>query len=99
MFIYFINPTVDTTPPVSRNCPEDITMQASTTSVSVSWTEPTATDNSGTAVTKIRSHRPGMSFTVPSTTMVTYTFRDSSGLTSTCTFTVTTIPGMLIKSK
>ena len=52
----------------------------------VSWTAPTATDNSGTQ-TLTSTHNPGDSFPVGTTT-VTYTSTDGSGNTVTCTFSV-----------
>ena len=51
----------------------------------MSWTPPTATD--GSAFNVVPSHRPGESFPV-GTTEVTYTFTDSNGLVSVCTFVV-----------
>ena len=58
----------------------------------VSWTEPTATDDSGIATLLSRSHAPGQFFVVGST-QVTYRFVDGSGNVAECTFTVTVIEG------
>ena len=58
------------------------------TSGTLTWTEPTATDNSGTTPTVTQSHRPGDSFPVGTTT-VTYTFTDMAGNQAQCSFTVT----------
>ena len=58
-----------------------------TTSVSVPWTEPTATDNSGMVPTVTQSHQPGDSFNVGTTT-VSYTFTDLAGNQAQCSFTV-----------
>ena len=56
-----------------------------------SWVEPTALDNcSGVLTYATRSHAPGALFDVGATT-VTYTFKDASGNTATCTFAVTVI--------
>ena len=58
------------------------------TSRIVTWTEPTATDNSGMTPTVTQSHQPGDSFTV-GITQVTYTFTDMAGNSAMCTFSVT----------
>ena len=52
------------------------------------WPEPTATDNSGEIPTVTRSHVPGDRFPVGATE-ITYEFRDRSGNTATCIFTIT----------
>ena len=54
----------------------------------VTWTEPTATDDSGIEPTVTQTHRPGDSFTVGATEVV-YTFTDVSGNEARCTFTIT----------
>ena len=53
----------------------------------VSWLEPTATDNSGSVSLQSRSHAPGGFFSVGDT-LVSYVFADSSGNRATCTFDV-----------
>ena len=58
----------------------------------VSWTPPTATDNSGTQ-TLTPDYNPGDSFPIGNTT-VTYTSTDAAGNTDTCTFVVV-VTGML----
>jgi len=81
----------DTEPPEIHNCPSNITSytgsHSTNCSASVTWTEPTATDNY-----KIESflsnYAPGASFPVGTTT-VTYTAKDPAGNTTTCPFTVT----------
>ncbi|XP_038074659.1 mucin-3A-like isoform X2 [Patiria miniata] len=80
---------VDTQAPVIVNCLSNIaeTVPQGQTSLSVSWTPPVATDNSG-QVTLTPSHNPGDGFTVQ-TTPVTYTATDPFGLTAVCQFTVT----------
>ena len=55
--------------------------------MSVPWTEPTATDNSGMVPTVTQSHQPGDSFNVGTTT-VTYTFTDLAGNQAQCSFTI-----------
>ncbi|XP_071488833.1 hyalin-like [Diadema antillarum] len=81
--------TQDTIPPVPT-CPADITrtIELGTPSIIVTWTEPTATDNSGVATVQSRTSNSGDSFS-PGATNVIYTFVDGSGNTATCTFTVT----------
>ncbi|XP_072048991.1 uncharacterized protein [Amphiura filiformis] len=69
--------------PGDKNKPTD---PGSSTAV-VSWTEPTASDNSG-SVTLTSSHSPGDSFPIGDTT-VTYTATDPYGNKATKTFTVT----------
>lgn len=66
-----------------------------TEEATVSFQEPTATDNSGTVVLVSRSHAPGSIFHI-GTTEVTYIFRDLNGNTGSCTFTVTVLRGMCI---
>ena len=82
---------MDTIPPTIA-CINDVvdTVNTGVTGTIVTWTEPTATDNSGTATLSSRTHAPGTFFLV-GTTDVTYTFVDSSGNSATCTFTVTVI--------
>ncbi|XP_072168931.1 hyalin-like [Diadema setosum] len=79
----------DTVPPVINNCPSDRTaiLPLGTNAVTVSWTVPTATDNSG-QVTLIPNIFPGSPFTL-GTTEVIYTATDGAGLQTTCSFTVT----------
>ncbi|KAJ8031507.1 Hyalin [Holothuria leucospilota] len=79
---------VDTTPPVS-NCREDVALviELGEAGGFVVWSEPTATDISGTAVLSTRSHRPGSWFHIGATT-VTYGFTDASGNTGVCLFVV-----------
>ena len=79
----------DTIPPVASSCPQSITQTIRTgmPSVTVSWIEPTATDNSGMTPTVTQSHQPGDSFNI-GTTAVTYTFTDVAGNQATCTFDV-----------
>ncbi len=56
--------------------------------MAVTWTEPTATDNSGTQPSFTQSHQSGDIFIV-GTTQVRYIFSDVSGNQAVCTFTVT----------
>ena len=70
------------------SCPS--TQNANTDSgiatATVSWTPPTATDNSGTQ-TLTPDYNPGDSFPI-GTTIVTYTSTDAAGNTDTCTFDI-----------
>ncbi|MBK7030039.1 MAG: HYR domain-containing protein [Bacteroidales bacterium] len=83
----------DTEAPVISNCPSNISQSNDLNQCNaiVTWTEPTATDNctsSGNLVWT-KSHTPGSSFPVGTTT-VTYTARDASNNSSvSCSFTVT----------
>ena len=61
---------------------------AGSTTQTATWTEPTATDNTGMTPTVSSSHQPGDSFPV-GTTQVTYTFTDQAGNQAQCSFTVT----------
>ena len=91
--VYFHYLTVvgaDTTPPIVIACPDSITntIPFGTTSLSVTWTEPTATDNTGVMPSVTQSHQSGDEFSVGATN-VTYTFTDEAGNEAMCVFTVT----------
>ena len=79
----------DTTPPVVNGCPEPLNFMVppGRTSGTLTWTEPTATDNDGMTPTITQSHQPGDSFNVGTTT-VSYTFTDLAGNQAQCSFTV-----------
>ena len=79
----------DVQDPVITNCPSDVilTTPSGITDVSVTWPEPTATDDSG-SVALTASHAPGDVFPIGLTTVV-YTFSDTSGNSATCSFNVT----------
>ena len=85
--------SVDEVPPVIENC-EDVSanIMINIGGSQVSWSEPTATDNSGIVSLQSRSHAPGQFFVVGSTP-VTYVFVDGSGNTAECTFSVAVIEG------
>ena len=74
--------------PVISGCPS--TQSANTDSGlatgNVTWTEPTATDNSGTQ-TLTSDYSPGQSFPIGTTT-VTYNSTDAAGNMANCTFNV-----------
>ena len=85
-----IVPGQDTTPPNVRGCPQPLTFSVSpgNTSGRLSWTEPTATDNSNMTPAVTQSHQPGDTFPI-GVTQVSYVFRDMAGNQATCSFTVT----------
>ena len=61
---------VDNQKPIVSGCPSDITVNAgSGCTATATWTEPTATDNCLGAITMDRSHAPGSSFNVGTTTV------------------------------
>ena len=71
-------------------CPSDQSQTGNTDSGlatgTISWTAPTATDNSGTQ-TLTSTHNPGDSFPIGTTT-VTYTATDAAGNSANCSFDV-----------
>ena len=78
-------------------CPQNainILAPAVSSSTIASWTEPTATDDSGVAPTRSRSHTPGSTFPV-GTTVVTYRFTDTSGNSDTCQFQLIVMGGYI----
>ena len=79
---------IDTIDPVIEDCPTDIEVSndSGTCGAAVTWTPPTATDNSG-SVTLESDFEPGNVFPVGET-LVTYTATDLAGNKSTCSFTV-----------
>ncbi len=82
----------DTEKPVISGCPESIsrTSSAGLCTATVSWTEPTATDNCTEPglLVRTRSHAPGATFQ-SGTTTVWYVFTDEAGNKSdTCSFDV-----------
>lgn len=95
--LYFI--VVDTVPPTITNCPSSftVTVELGTTREAVTWTEPTASDLSGTVTLVQRTSSPNSLFVVGSTA-VTYTFSDNSGNSAECTFTVTVVAGEFLSS-
>ncbi len=85
----YISTIADVEDPVFANIPNDKTQSTDPglpTSV-VSWTEPTASDNSG-SVTQTSSHNPGDVFPIGDT-VVTYTAVDPYGNSKTKSFVVT----------
>ena len=83
--------TPDTIAPVVSNCPiQGIRGTAPTgaSSVIVTWTEPTAIDNSGGTVTRTSNRSPGLPYPI-GVTNIEYTFTDPSRNQAFCRFTVT----------
>ena len=85
---------VDSTGPVISDCPQsaEYVVPPGTTSQQVTWTEPTAVDDSGQPAVVTQSHRPDDSFPIGSTE-VSYTFTDQTGNSNNCIFIIT-IMGM-----
>lgn len=82
----------DNTVPNVSGCPTAVTVQTgvgnTTCTQTATWTEPTATDNCGGALTFFsRSHAPGATFN-KGTTTVTYIFKDAAGNQGSCSFDV-----------
>ena len=82
----------DVQAPVIQNCPSNISKPSDlgTCSTTVSWTEPSASDNctNSGAIIWSRSHSPGDTFAVGTTT-VTYIATDEAGNNSlTCSFDI-----------
>ena len=79
----------DTIPPTILNCPSDIhtTLATGALSVNVSWIEPTAEDASQNVTLLFKTHTPGQSFGI-GTTSVIYQFADASNKIAVCHFCV-----------
>ncbi|XP_022107711.1 uncharacterized protein LOC110988484 isoform X2 [Acanthaster planci] len=82
---FIVTVVVDSVAPLVMNCPSNISIPFGNDTAS--WTEPTATDNSGQAPSVASSHQPGADFT-DDVTLVTYTFTDISGNQANCVFFV-----------
>ena len=85
----------DTLPPVIKGCPFRVggTALPGEDGVIATWTEPTATDDSGEPVKVARSHAPFTRFPLGPTRVVYY-FTDSSGNRANCSFTVSIVTGI-----
>jgi HYR domain/Secretion system C-terminal sorting domain len=76
----------DTTKPVFRNCPTNISLTTTGMTAVATWTAPTATDNCGTpSVTS--NFSSGGNFPI-GTTSVVYTARDAKNNSATCQFNI-----------
>ena len=86
----------DTIPPTIVNCPSsEITSEvanATDSATVVSWIEPTAVDKSSNVTLLVKTHSPGQTFRVGSTTVM-YMFADLSNNIASCTFVVTVSHG------
>ena len=81
---------LDSQAPIIPDCPMDITDNSNYgTTVIITWTPPSATDNSG-QVTLTSDYSPGDLFAI-GTTRVTYTASDPSRNTATYSFNVTVV--------
>ncbi|XP_072044883.1 uncharacterized protein [Amphiura filiformis] len=81
--------TVDTRKPNIQSCPPDILtdVEVGSMGASVSWTEPSATDESGTVTLLAKSHSSEEYFGV-GTTSVTYLYADPSNNIASCIFQI-----------
>jgi HYR domain/Ricin-type beta-trefoil lectin domain-like/Secretion system C-terminal sorting domain len=77
----------DTIKPVITNCPLDIVRTTLDTAVTVTWNEPTVTDNCG-VVTFVDKPVAGARFDAGTTTLVTYFAKDSKNNAASCSFNV-----------
>ena len=79
----------DTEIPIISNTPptQNVNTDVGSPNATVSWTPPTASDNSGEAVTLTSDYTPGDTFPIGTTT-VTYKATDTNGNVGTSTFTV-----------
>ncbi|MFM1874330.1 MAG: hypothetical protein RL266_67 [Bacteroidota bacterium] len=86
---------VDTISPVILGCPADINVvpDSSDCSPSVTWAEPSATDNCTANITS--NFSSGDNFPIGTTTVV-YNAQDQSGNTASCSFDVTVLPTPLV---
>ena len=89
-FFFFLLFEADVSPPSIDFCPNDISSQTELEAFGaiVSWVEPQATDDSGTAVLLLQTHAPGTFFAL-GTTIVTYVFRDATNNMEKCSFAIT----------
>ena len=85
LFLFFIDSEI----PVISNTPSTLNVDtdASSPTATVSWSPPTASDNSGEEVTVTSDYSPGDTFPIGTTT-VTYTATDAYGNTANSTFNV-----------
>jgi PKD repeat protein len=88
---------LDTIAPVIVTCPADIVFvpDSSDCSPSVTWTEPTVSDNC--TPTMVSTHSPGDNFPVGTTTVI-YDAEDQSSNTASCTFDITIEPSAVLVS-
>ena len=77
----------DTTPPVLSNCPSNINLISTGTSVVATWISPTATDNCTLTSSVSSNYNSGIAFPI-GTTAIIYTAKDAKGNQATCSFNV-----------
>ena len=88
---------IDEEDPVILNCPSAITDYTPTsTTVSVTWTEPTATDNDNLA-SLMTNIQPGTPLGVGASDVI-YTAVDDSANSATCTFQITILGEMFVEN-
>jgi hypothetical protein len=82
--------SIDQTPPTFAICPANITLtQNSACGIIATWQTPTATDNCGNPSVTQTAGQPASGACFPvGTTVISYTAKDASNLTATCTFNV-----------
>ncbi|KAJ8041710.1 Hyalin [Holothuria leucospilota] len=87
---------IDTTPPVITGCSMDLSPcpPFEQPYIEVNFTEPTATDISGSVYLQSASHKPGDLF-MYGRTPVTYEFSDPAGNVATCRFYISIVHGNL----
>jgi HYR domain len=91
IFMDVVEPApADTTPPVLHGVPDSMTVTTSGTSAAVSWTKPTATDDTDPSPSVGCSPKSGSTFGLGTTT-VTCTATDSSGNSASASFDVTVV--------
>ncbi|XP_022090462.1 basement membrane-specific heparan sulfate proteoglycan core protein-like isoform X3 [Acanthaster planci] len=89
-FVVQIQQAEDNTPPVITGCLDDIfeTLEPGAIDKTVSWVEPTASDDSQKPVEVLQTHWPDSSRFELGKSKVKYIFADSSGNTASCFFFV-----------
>ena len=92
----YLVPLLDNENAVFSGCPGDqnVNTDSGNATAVVTWTPPTATDNSGNQ-TLTSSHNPGDYFPLGNTT-VNYTSTDTAGNIEMCTFLIT-VAGKFVK--
>ncbi|HLP11508.1 MAG TPA: HYR domain-containing protein [Flavobacteriales bacterium] len=91
VFSNIVTATYPTTTPVIAGCPASITVfnASGTCAQTVSWTTPTVSDVCpGSTIVQTSGPAPGSAFPI-GVTSIAYTANNVSGLSSTCSFTVT----------
>ncbi|KAL9973280.1 hypothetical protein ACROYT_G019711, partial [Oculina patagonica] len=82
----------DTDPPSCSSCPAgiDLEVTVTTSELRIQWDRPVCSDNSGVPPIIASNFQSGQLFSVPSSTLVQYTVRDSSdNVYNDCSFRIT----------